>query len=390
MSIRLKMVISIVIVFILGGVSVGLFMRQSYQTSVSAEAVRAVAVDQAAFKELEAADTLRLSAINLALQQNDTYRQAFLAKDRDKLAQLTSGVFGSLRGEYDMTHWYFEDQEPTSTVFLRVHKPEQFGDVLKRKTYLAASKDQTTSAGLELGATAVALRVVRPYYDTDGKTLIGYMETGQEIDSFLHSIQAQTGDVVGLLLSKSSMDSSSWAATRENQGLPDNWDDQKDYVLAGSTNPEFDDEMVIDKPLDSIDAKGELLREYEEGSRLKIHAAFPMFDVEGDRIGAVWIEHDVTHLAGDLARSQMIVGGAVLAMLAVVMAIVIALMNRLIFGRLDSMIAHMQTVSTRVAGGDFEVEFKASGSTDEIGRFEDFFGKFITLVGQALKALSER
>lgn len=389
MSIRLKMILSIVAVFLVGVVVVALFMRQTYEVAVHAAADTAVQQDAAVFAQTEKADTAKLSAVNIALQQNDSYRAAFEAKDRARLVALTKGVFSDLKSNFEMTHWYFEEPAAQGAVFLRVHKPEQFGDVLKRKTYLAASKNETQAAGLELGATAVALRVVRPYYASDGKTLIGYMETGQEINSFLDAVKRQTGDEVGLLLSKQSMDASGWAAARKSQGLEDNWATQANYVLAGVTNPDYADEMVVTQSASTIPANGTVVGLYKEGGRQEVRGVFPVADASGQPIGAVFLEHDLTATADQLFQAQLKVLAAVLMMMVIVLAVVVILMNSLVFHRLDAMMAHMQDISTRVAGGDYAVTYEKTGANDEIGHFEEFFGNFIELVGGALKQLSD-
>jgi len=207
MSIRAKVILWITVVFVVGAAAVALFMQQTYQANVQQAAQNALVQDARVFAQLEANETAKLSSTAFALETNDEYRAPFVAGDRAALVAKTEPVFAQLKKDFSITHWYFESTGESSTVFLRVHKPAQFGDALKRKTYLEAVKTSAAASGLELGATAVALRVVRPYYAADGTTLVGFMELGQEIEGFLTGIKEQTGDDVGLLLAKGSMDS---------------------------------------------------------------------------------------------------------------------------------------------------------------------------------------
>lgn len=388
-SIRLKMIVGIVVVFVLGIASLGFFLQQSFNARVTEAAQTALRNSTTAFTHLENAEADKLSATLIGLESNAAFRDPFLAGDREGLSAAAQPVFAALKAEYRITHWYFESLPESSTVFLRVHRPEQFGDELNRKTYLAASKDETQSAGLELGKTAVALRVVRPYYGADDK-LIGYMELGQEIDGFLGDIKEETGDEVGLLLAKKSMDSSGWADVAKKNGGRDNWGDQENFVLAGSTSEELSEEIVKTKGLESIGAEGKVLGVFKKaGGVTGTRAAFPINDAAGEPIGLVVVEHDITAVVDEISSTRIRMMGAIITMMVVVLGVVIALMNILVFSRLNHMITDMETLSTRVAGGDYDVSYTPTGANDEIGQFERFYADFITMVGAALKQLSD-
>lgn len=383
------MIIGIVVVFVLGIAALGFFLQQSYTTRVTAAAKSALGTASTAFARLEKGEADKLSATLIGLESNSAFRDPFLAGNREALNAAAQPVFAGLKAQHRITHWYFESLPGSSTVFLRVHRPEQFGDELKRKTYVAASEGETQSAGLELGKTAVALRVVRPYYGADDK-LIGYMELGQEIDSFLEDIKEQTGDEVGLLLAKESMDSSGWADVAKKNGKENNWDAQEDFVVAGSTSEVLAEEIVQTKDLKSIGAEGKVLGVFEEeDGTTETRVAFPINDAAGEPIGLMVVAHDITAVVDEIASTRVRMMGAIIAMMVVVLGVVIVLMNALIFSRLSHMITDMETITTRVAGGDYAVSYTPTGANDEIGKFERFYADFITMVGGALKQLSE-
>jgi len=79
-----------------------------------------------------------------------------------------------------------------------------------------------------------------------------------------------------------------------------------------------------------------------------------------------------------------------LVALAVLLAAVVSIMNHLVFGRLSRMMGSLEDVSTRLAGGDYNVgnDIQAS-ENDEVGRFESFFAQFLKMVGAALKHAAE-
>ena len=55
------------------------------------------------------------------------------------------------------------------------------------------------------------------------------------------------------------------------------------------------------------------------------------------------------------------------------------------------MVATLEDVSTRLLGGDYDVEGAITPSgDDEIGKSEEFFGRFLDAVAQTLKGLAPK
>lgn len=391
MSIRTKVVLSVIAVFVVGAVAMGAALHTTYNRSVSEVAGESVSDAAALLTQLTTSDTSKLSATLTALMQDPSFRDAYEDKDRERLLGLTGPVFETLKKEYSITHWYFEGTEDDPTVFLRVHNPGQFGDELKRRTYAASVASQGFGAGLELGKTAVALRVVHPYYAADGTTVIGYMELGEEIDHFLAEIKKANGDDAALLLTKASMDKAAWAEMRAQHGDANNWDDNEQFVLAASTDyGTAGDALKYTGDLSAVKPTGDVVGVYKDGGRTEVRGVVPVLDVDGKTIGAVFVEHDMTAEAQRLHRERLVIALITLAMLTAVLVAIVVLMNSLIFRRIAAMMSGMQEISTRLAGGDFEVSYPAGGSKDEIGRFEVFFASFIGTVAATLKTLMPR
>lgn len=391
MSIKLRMIIAVAIVFALGAAGIAVVMQRSYSSALEAASAQSVERAAVIFRELEAADTDKLAATVTGLADNPVYRDLFLAGDRDGLQRAAEPLFGRLRDEFRITHWYFETVGEKATVFLRVHRPEQHGDELTRATYLAAVESGSYGSGLELGKNAVALRVVYPMRSADGGEIVGFMELGQEIDRFLDQINEQTGDQVALLLLKEKMDEAAWSEYRAANGLDNNWGDNPDHVVAGATS----DEVVADAAaftgaLADLPEQGRALGTKTEGGSTIANGAFPVIDASGETIGAVFVEHDITGTAAALRGERTSVLGLVVAMLLAVVLIVGYLVDRLVFHRLSAMTEEMENISTRLVGGDFDVHYPLSGAKDEVGRFEEFFAHFITAIGSSFKQLTSR
>lgn len=389
MSIRAKVIIGVTLVFTVGAAVVLALLQWQYNQDVDYVGNQAISNAQQTFNNLERSDTKMLTSNLLSLMVDREILDLYEAGNRQKLYDRVAPLFKQLTDEANITHWYFIRTEPDSRVFLRVHKPATFDDKIKRKTYLKSVKTKGFASGLEMGKTAVALRTVHPYYD--GDKLVGYMELGEEIDHFFAAMKAQTGDDYGVLLSKGALDRKAWADLMKEKGKPDPWDVRKDYVLADSTNPEFADEISYSKDAESIPDEGILLGVFPEGGRTEIRGLFPIKDLTGAKVGAVFVIHDITFVASQIRATQLRVVAAVVGTLVLVLLLLLFGLNSLVFRRLSSMTSNMEDVSTRIAGGDYSMGAMPQPKlNDEIGRFEKFFYDFMGLISKTLEQLVGR
>jgi hypothetical protein len=383
LSIRTKLVAAIVLTLGLSGVTSALLVRALYARSADAASSAALKGAASAYEELERQEIEKLSTLLDVLVANPALRDAFAAKDRDRLQAVALPIHQVLKTEHRINHWNFIEPE-TRRMFLRPHLPTKYGDVIDRQGLVRAMAKQETSAGKELGKSEFALRVGRPFY-ADGK-LIGYIELGEGIQHFLGRMKAQTGDDFAMFVAKRLLDEGEWARTRG--AARNGWNDFADAVVVNATAEEpLVDEAAISVPSGAT----QVLDQTEGGSRFWVRGVFPVRDASGAVVGGMVVRHDVTALRAGMGRA-LLVTLAVIALLALVAsALVWLLVNRLIFRRLRNMMATMEDLSARVAGGDYDVASRVTpGSDDEIGRFERFFAEFLALVGDTLRALSER
>jgi HAMP domain-containing protein len=386
MSIRAKLMLAIVASMVGLALVTGALIRAAGERTARSAAEHAVSAAAQALASSERGDIEKLDATLRALSAHPGLAQAFAARDRETLLALAAPVFAALKAEHDITHLYFLEPEPSRTCFLRVHKPEWFGDVVDRATLTKAIETKGLGAGKELGKTAFALRIVRPWFGQDGK-LLGYLELGEEIDHFLDRMKAQTGDDYGLLVEKAFLDEAAWRATR--QGKRNNWGDRPRTVVVDTTAP--DETMIdFDRDLASIPEQGLLLGEDLREGKVFARGIVPVKDAAGRRVGGLFVLHDVTALHRNMLaarRGVYVVLAAVAAALGILLHV---LVDRLVFRRLDAMIGTMEDLSARLAGGDYDVVAPRASGTDEIGRFEEFFGRFLQVVAGLLKELTRK
>src|SRR6266511_2117373 len=298
------------------------------------------------------------------------------ARDRAGLLALAAPIFEALQAQHGLTHWYFHLPDPVNDgVFLRVHRPALHGDPVRRPVVRRAVAEGRQASGRELGRTAFAVRVVRPW--VAGDRLLGFVELGEDIPTFLRRIKAMTGDELGMLLAKSRLDRDAWSTVT---GPQDRWESRPDLVAVETTTG---DEALLGTVgrLSDIPDAPTVLGQARHGARSVVRGVFPLRDEEGEKIGAVVVVHDVTALRDGVrelrGRVVMLVG-----LLAVALgALLVFLLETLVFERLERMSRVLEDLPDRLARGDYTLEEDGPARDDEIGRFERFFRRALREVG---------
>lgn len=333
------------------------------------------------FYNLEDNDVKMLSSTLVAFLDNKELKEVYLRGNRTELFDYGTPIYNQLKGQFGITHFYFH--LPNGTNFIRLHSKGQFGDKITRKTLEKSVQSNGFGTGLELGATAFALRVVHPYYN--GTTLIGYLELGEEINHFLKVMKKQTNEDFGIFINKQYIKHADWKAMRDSKGLSDNYDDLKDYVAIDTTTDSISSFVANDESkLSNVPEEGTVFNKNKKDSSTYITGGFPLYDAGGKVVGAVVVLMDVTPLenaANENSRFVLIV--AIISAIAVSL-IVVLLVNKYILKPLDNIV----DATTRVAGGDFTAEVKAQ-SDDEIGDLAVMIEGFKTILVGTAKDLEE-
>lgn len=311
------------------------------------------------FYNIEDNDVKMLSSTLEALLSNRELKDVYLSGDREEVYNYAQPIFSRLKDEFGITHFYIH--YPNGTNFIRIHSKAQFGDKITRKTFEKSVQTKGFGSGLELGATAFALRVVHPYYD--GTDLIGYIELGEEIDNFLKVMKKQTGNEFGIFIKKEYIKHEDWKSMRTTNGLRDNYDDLKSYVVIDATTASISSFAANDEDkLSSISAEGVTLDKFQMGPSTYVTGGFPLYDAGGQAVGTVVVVKDVTSLENVAKASTRFVLMISVISAIIISLIVVLLVNKYILRPLGNIV----DATTRVAGGDFYAEIKAQ-SNDEIG-----------------------
>lgn len=373
-TIRLKLIAALVAGLAAIAAATAVLMKFVHERAIALAAEQVVAAASTALGDLSALEISHMSGLLDALLEDERLADAFEAGDRARLLALASPRFEALRARQGITHWYFHPAHPERDgVFLRVHRPELHGDPVRRELVARAAATLRETSGTELGRTAYAVRVVRPWLR--GGRLIGFVELGQDIQAFLARMKAMTHDDYGLLLAKERLDRGAWAAVARGR---DRWDDRPELLAVETTTG---DEAILGDlgALADVPAAPAVLGQAARGARVVARGVFPLRG-DGATIGAVVVEHDVTPLHAGVRE----VRGRVIALVALLAtglaALVVFLLETLVLERLQRMTRLLENLPDRLARGEYEVEL-GPARDDEVGRFEAFFARALREVG---------
>jgi HAMP domain-containing protein len=386
MSIRAKLAAAIAVSVAAVALASAALVRSAGEQGVRLAAEQAIAGAAEDFASLERADVEKLDATLRALSGQDALVDAFAARDRRRLLAAAAPVFDALRQNHDITHMSFIEPEPSRRVLLRVHRPEQWGDVVHRATLRRAEDTLSLGAGKELGQSSFALRVVRPWYARDG-SLVGYAELAEEIDHFVARLKQETGDDYGLLVEKVFLDRQAWARSR--QGKRDGWDDRPRTVLVNATSP--DGALVgFDGDMSAVPDVGLVLDEREQDGRVKVRGIVPVKDAAGRRVGGLFVLHDLTALRASAAEARRRIFAVLAGLAAALVMALVAFVDGLVFRRLGRMTHDVEVLTGRLAVGDLDVRVPKATTADEVGRFEGSLGEFVQRVVGLLRDAARR
>lgn len=256
-----------------------------------------------------------MSGLLTGLVLDETLRRPFLAQDRTGLLAAARPVFERLREFHNVTHFYFLDTE--RRVFLRVHQPDRYGDVVFRASAREAQSAERVSHAVEMGPLGtLTLRVVLPWRDAEQP--IGFLELGMDIDAALREADGPTGADLFVLVDKRHLDREQWESSRRALGRVPDWARFPHHVLVGHSGGA--DPALLDRYFESGTQAASSERFVEFGpSSMHMHAA-PLREADGGEIAMMVVAHDVTadgrafsRLMLRLGLGSLLVGGVLLA-----------------------------------------------------------------------------
>ncbi len=233
-----------------------------------------------------------LGMLAVAVSYNQMVQKLFYNRDRDALKKLMMPLFKTLKTAYDINVFHFHENPAIS--FLRLQKPEKFGDDLSgfRFTVLTANKEKKMVIAIEKGIAGISNRAVAPVF-YKGKH-VGSVEFGLAINNkVLLKIKEQMGKNISVVVSRNGK--FKYQAKTHSLTIP-----EKMYPFLSRI-------MKSDKII---------TRRVNKNGRNLITCYGPLRDFSGNTIAVVAVPVDIT---ATIARAQkdvikiIIIGIAVLA-----------------------------------------------------------------------------
>jgi signal transduction histidine kinase len=286
----------------IGIVGIILLFNKSNQDNIDFIAQYTIHKAEEQFKEVQKNHIDTLTALLPTLMEIEDIKKNFQGRDREALLQAALPLYEKFKNNHCITHWYFSNPEPDRRCFLRVHSPEKHGDLNTRDTLEQSIHTRKLAVGIELGKTAFAIRAVQPYYG-NGKTLLGYMELGIDMVSFLGCLKRRTGLEFGLLIKKEYLARDKWESVVTKKEIPNNWDDMTDTLLMGNTSG-ASDLIHYQGKIEEVPDGGLLLEKIEKDEQVFVRGIFPIYDVRSRKVGGVFVLKDITHIYNALTSKK--------------------------------------------------------------------------------------
>lgn len=224
------------------------------------------------------------------IARDEALKAAFRARDRQGLLNKARPIFERLRAESGITHFYFHDAKRVN--FLRVHRPDRFGDVIDRYTAVEAERSARLNAGIEFGPLGTfTMRVVMPWWDNG--QLLGYLELGQEIKQASQELVSIFNVDIFLLLSKEYLVRKEWEAGMKMLGRGYDWDRLPDAVVTFQTMANPPPLLLRNLVLQAGDDWTKVLSTSVQGSEY-LGAFLPLLDARQRKVGEILVLRDVT------------------------------------------------------------------------------------------------
>ncbi|WP_019568779.1 methyl-accepting chemotaxis protein [Thioalkalivibrio sp. ALMg13-2] len=144
-------------------------------------------------------ESARATAMAETVARIPDVQEAMANGDRDRLAALTVPSFESLNADYGVRQYQFHT--PPATSFLRVHRPDRYGDDLSgfRQTVVDTNDRRAPISGLEEGVAGLGIRGVVPIAHNGEH--VGSVEFGLSFgDPFFEQFTEELGAPVALYL----------------------------------------------------------------------------------------------------------------------------------------------------------------------------------------------
>ncbi len=297
-----------------------------------------------------------LSALVAGIPQ---VQKAFAEKDRETLSAYFLPGFAQLKKAYGVRQFQFH--EPPATSFLRVHKPEKFGDDLSafRFTVIEGNKTKQPIQGLEVGVAGLGVRGLVPV-GYQGQH-VGTVEFGMSFGQAFFDEYNQQHGVNLELYTKRDGKLELFASTMKDNGL----------IPMETLNGIEPGKPVFDE--------GEL-----QGTAVSFYAA-SVKDYSGKPIGVLVLAKDRSLFASAMTTLSTLVTGLGVLSVALI-GVLVWLISRSVVKPICEAAKAMEGIAS--AEGDLTVRMDESGR-DEVSRLSRAYNRFAEKTERMIDSVSQ-
>ena len=266
-----------------------------------------------------------LGALAQPVAATPSVQKALRQRDTDRLLTDWQPVFETLRQEKNLSHFYFLDAN--RICLIRIHRPEQHGDLISHSMVLDAKRTGKTASGIELGSLGnLTLRTVRPVFE--GDTLVGYVELGKEIGNVLQTLHIRSAIQLTVLIRKEFLDRQAWEDGMRLLGHQPDWDRLPRSVVIYSSQKRLPDALLsLGNKTAGEYAQGKTDRATDDGKDW-IVSSMPLQDSLNKEIGDLLIMRDIS-VENSVFAYLFILGGTVcLVLLTMMLCFLYVLLRR--------------------------------------------------------------
>jgi len=279
----------------------------------------------------------QLQLIARTVSEMPSVQDNLMFQSREDLLTITAPLFIGLKEIIDLDVFHFH--LPPATSFLRLQKPEKFGDDLSsfRKIVVAVNTNVVPAVGLEVGDGGLSIRAVVPVKYL-GKKHAGSVELGAPLnDTFFNGLKSSLGVELSLIIP----DRQSFKYQVKTH----------DLTIQEENYPLFTEVMASNEVVTK--------RSVIEG-REYMTAYVSLQDYSGESVGIIAIPKDIEDIlatARKTALNSIFIG---LIALILIQAFVYFIFVKLI----DRPIKEFTTILERASGGDLSQEVDMSCITE--------------------------
>ncbi len=239
----------------------------------------------------------KLTLLANTMSMLPTVQQDLAVEDRDNLLAFAMPIYKELQEDMDINVFHFH--LPPATSFLRLQKPEKFGDDLSsfRHTVNFVNREKKEVAGLEIGRAGISIRAVSPVFNQGAH--VGSVEFGAPInDRLAKMVKEITHNDISVIIPQDNK--FVYQVRSHNFTIP-----AKKYSFLQQVLTQ--EEIIIKK--------------VAQNSRNLVTAYMPLKDYSGNNVAILEVPHDVSTELAELKKQVLIIsimaaGGLLIAQIA--------------------------------------------------------------------------